>query len=381
MAEKHLITGFPLGNADCCLIDLKDGQKMLIDFGNQHNPNDPADTRCDLAAELRTDMRKAGRDNYNVVCFTHLDADHCDGASDFFYFEYAAKYQTAGRFKMDMLWVPAAAITEEGLEDCGRVIRQEARHRFRQGKGIRVFSRPERLKAWCEKNEIDFESRKHLIVDAGTLVPGFTKNSAAGVEFFVHSPFAWRTNENRLEDRNEDSIVFQATFVADGAETYAIFGSDVNYESLSLIVQTTKRHKQEDRLRWHFMKLPHHSSYRSVGPDRGQDETVAVPDVKWLFETQGQQGAYILSTSWPIPVKGSVDDKSDQPPHRQAANHHRRVVKEKSGQFVVTMETPNTSKPKSIRFEISRFGIALLLAAPGIISMGTAAAAQPTRAG
>ena len=43
-----------------------------------------------------------------------------------------------------------------------------------------------------------------------------------------------------------------------------------------------------------------------------------MPDVKWLFETQGQRGAYIISTSKPIPQKGSTEDASPQPPHRQA---------------------------------------------------------------
>jgi hypothetical protein len=81
------------------------------------------------------------------------------------------------------------------------------------------------------------------------------------------------------------------------------FASDVNYETLSLIVQTTKAHRKEDRLLWDFMKLPHHCSYTALGPDRGTEETKAVPDVKWLFETQGNRGAYIVSTSEPIPIK------------------------------------------------------------------------------
>jgi len=141
-------------------------------------------------------------------------------------------------------------------------------------------------------NGIEVESRKHLIVDAGQLVPGFLKDGAERAEFFVHCPFAWRTNENKLEDRNQDSIVFQVTFKEDGVESHALFASDVDYETLSLIVQSTKRHRKEERLLWDFMKLPHHSSYLSLGPDRGTEETEAVPDVKWLFETQGNRGAY-----------------------------------------------------------------------------------------
>lgn len=39
------LTFFPLGNADCCLIDLADKQKILLDFGNQRDPDNPDDKR------------------------------------------------------------------------------------------------------------------------------------------------------------------------------------------------------------------------------------------------------------------------------------------------------------------------------------------------
>jgi hypothetical protein len=369
---------FPLGNADALRLVLADGRKVLVDFGNQGDPDDPDDLRCDLAEELRADLRKARRNSFDAVCFTHLDADHCEGASDFFWFRHAAKYQGEDRVKIDELWVPAAAITENGLEDCGRVIRQEARYRLREGTGIRVFSRPDVLKEWMQTNGIDFESRKHLIVDAGQLVPGFSKNGRERAEFFVHCPFAWRTNDNELVDRNQDAIVFQVTFKEDGVESYALLGSDVDHETLSLIVQTTKRHNREERLMWDFFKLPHHCSYLSLGPERGTDETKTVPEVKWLFETQGQRGAYIVSTSKPIPQKGSTEDDNPQPPHRQAANHHRRIARDKDGTFVVTMEHPRVNGPKPARFEVTRFKVALLLGAPGVIST---VSSTPARAG
>ena len=72
------ITVFPLGNADSLRLDLADGREILVDFGNQGDPSDPDDLRCDLAEELRADLHKARRDSFDVVCFTHLDADHCE---------------------------------------------------------------------------------------------------------------------------------------------------------------------------------------------------------------------------------------------------------------------------------------------------------------
>src|SRR4051812_1147629 len=102
------LTFFPLGNADCCLIDLQGGQKLLFDYANQRNPNDSTDLRIDLPTALAADLKTARRDYYDVVAFTHLDADHIAGASEFFHLKHNPKYQGEGRVKINTLWVPAA---------------------------------------------------------------------------------------------------------------------------------------------------------------------------------------------------------------------------------------------------------------------------------
>ena len=258
MAAK--LNFFPLGNADTLRIDLADGQRVLVDYAAMRN-GEIGDKRCDLPEELRRDLNRLGRDYYDVVCITHTDTDHCKGFGEFFWLRHAAKYQGAGRIKINELWVPAAAILEDGLTDDARIVRSEARHRLRDGKGVRVFSRPERLKKWMQDEGIDFESRKHLIVDAGRTVPGYDKTGPEQVEFFVHCPFGWRQNENTVIDRNEDLIVLHATFVEGGQESRLLLASDVNYATLSEIVQVTRFHGNEDRLLWDIMKLPHHCSY------------------------------------------------------------------------------------------------------------------------
>jgi hypothetical protein len=375
VAKMHF---FPLGNADTLRLDLADGRKVLVDFANMCCADDDDDLRCDLPAELRRDLAKARRNHFDAVCITHLDDDHCKGFGDFFWLRHAALYQSDERARMTELWVPAAAILEENLDGDARLVRAEARHRLREGKGVRVFSYPATLKAWMLKNGLDYESRKHLIVDAGTLVPGYTKEGPAQAEFFVHSPFGWRQDEQTVIDRNQDAIVMQVTFREGGNDTYAILGSDVDHESISAIVQVTRKKRNDHRLLWDIIKLFHHCSYLSLGPDRGVDETQAVADVKWLFEAQGRQGGIIVSPSWPIPAKGSKEDDDVQPPHRQAANHHRRVTRNLGGQFTVTMEEPSTTRPAPFGYEITTFGIAAIIAAPMV---STYAAASTPRAG
>lgn len=373
------LTFHPLGNADCTRVDLADGKKLLVDYADVQNPDDPWDRRVDLPAELKSDLRSARRDYFDVVVFTHLDDDHCCGSGDFFWFDHALKYQGEGRIKIRELWVPAAAILEEGTDDSARIIRQEARHRLREGYGIRIFSRPKKLKGWLEKNGLALESRDHLITDAGQYVPGYSTAGPERVQFFIHSPFGWRQNENEVVDRNQDSVVFQATFLEGSRETYALFMSDINHESIDQIIQTTKRHGQQDRLRWDVFKVPHHCSYLSIGPEKGEDETKPTDDVKWLCETQGQIRCTMMSTSKSIPAKGSLDDKDVQPPHRQAAAYYRRVANMKDGVFKVTMDLPSASKPKPVTIEITELGATLLLVSA---TVGAATViSTPARAG
>ena len=129
-AELHF---FPLGNADTLLMSLSDGSKILIDYANMRDPDDPEDKRCDLAEELQRDLRTARRDGYDVVCITHLDDDHCKGFGELFWLDHAGKYQDDERIKIEELWVPAGALLEEGLKGDARLVREEPHHRLKKG--------------------------------------------------------------------------------------------------------------------------------------------------------------------------------------------------------------------------------------------------------
>ena len=348
------VTFFPLGNADTSLVELQDGRRILFDYADTASGLD-GDKRCDISKLLADDLKKAGTDAYSVVAFTHLDADHCTGASDYFWFDHAAKYQGDGRKKIETLWVPAGAITEEGLDDCARVIRQEARYRLKKGKGIKVFSRPERLKKWHAENGLTVDDRRSCCVDAGKLVPEFTLN-ADGVEFFVHSPHARRTDDRGVEDRNGDSIMVQARFQEGGANTDMLITGDMPHDALAEIIDITRHYNNDDRLHWNIYHLPHHCSYRSIGPEKGDNKTKPIEQVKWLCETQGETAGYIISASKPIPFRGTAEDVDVQPPHRQAANYYKEDVLNDVRHFLVTMAEPSSTNPKPIVMLITRDG-------------------------
>lgn len=351
------LTFYPLGNADSTLIELANGERILFDYANRRNPADKEDKRADLPTDLRKDL--GTRDYYDVVAFTHLDQDHYDGMTQFFFLDHDTAYQGKvdgkARIKINTMWVPAAVITEKMEEEESKVVQAEARYRLKQKKGIRVFSSPKRLEGWIKDNDMKLDDVRDFITDAGEIAPEFNLDDH-GVEFFVHSPFATRQNDCELEVRNDDAIVMQATFREQSVETKLLLFADVNYDVIDDIVKQTKYHKKEVRLEWNIFKLPHHCSYTAIGPEKGEEKTKPSDNVDWLFRTQGQNDGILVSTSKPIPKKGSDEDKDPQPPHRQAANFYRDIEKEKSGEFVVTMEHPSVSEPKALVVEIDRYG-------------------------
>lgn len=345
------ITFHPLGNADCARIDLNDGRKILIDYADTHVPG--ADKYIDLPTILRADLASAKRNQFDVVVFSHLDRDHCVGAGRFFWFQHSTSLQSADRVRITQMWVPAAVITEtrDNLCEDAKLVQAEARARLRAGKDILVFSQPDCLDVWLRGQGINPEARRHLIVPAGTLVPGFTL-AHDGAEFFAHSPFASHLNDRSAEVvRNDDAIAFQATFRHGARDTRVLFTADIAHEVISNIVLVTERKGNGDRLNWDIFKLPHHSSYKSIGPDKGRDKTTPTPEIERLYTDYGQLRGLIVSTSDPIP---SVD--TDQPPHRQAAAYYREKAKNLSGQYIVTMEHPSISTPRVLEVTIDEFG-------------------------
>lgn len=341
----HQVTFYPIGNADTCFIELKNGRRILFDYANTHDPNDPDDKRIDLEKEVRNALGR--KKEVDIFALSHLDKDHYQRATELFWLEHASKYQSSDRIKIKTLWVPAAAILEVGTKDEGKILRAEARHRLKEGKGIRVFSSPNALDDWLIKNDIDPLDRQDLITHAGDLAPEFSLASD-GVEFFVHSPFSESCEDG---GRNGKALFMQITFKVDQHKTKLILSADSPYESIEGIVTVTKRHENEERLKWDINNLPHHCSYRSLAEDKGKDKTIPTDDVKWLYEEQGESSGLLISTSKTIP-----EEDTTQPPHRQAAVYYQDVANRLDGEFLVTMNEPKPSHPKPIVIEITGSG-------------------------
>lgn len=354
---SHFIKFYPLGNADTTLIKLNNGKAIVFDYANMDIKNDKGEIVCNLPEELHKDVKG----DYEVVGFSHADKDHINKFSEYFYLEHAKKYQDDSRRKIKDLWVPAAVILETKLDNPeAEILRAEARFRLKNKSGIKVFSKPDKLKDWLKKEGIDFNEVSHLIVNAGSTIPGWSLDSN-GIEFFVHSPFSEKVDDKEIE-RNDACIILQAVF--DNVHHSAlILGADADSDLWNDIVNITKYYSREERLAWDVFHISHHCSYKALNlNDRGKTTTIPVSTVKWIFETMGREKGLLVSPSMPIPEE--YDEF--QPPHKEAANYYNNVKEVLAGDFKVTMEFPTKEDPKPMRVDIDDDGFTLIKISPSL---------------
>lgn len=341
----HKLTFFPIGNAETSLLELDNGKCLLFDFADVYEGAED-DERYDIKKDL-SEIQE-----FQVVMFSHAHEDHTKGASKFFYLDYAKEYQSDSRAKIEELWISAAFLLDTNLENGSdaKIIRQEARHRFKSGYGVRIFGEPEELKKWIDKEEIKYDDVKHLIVHAGDTLS--ISGAEDEIEIFVHAPFSDDSEE--VQDKNDPSIVMQVRLYYGDNEANILITGDTPYAVLDKIVDITKENKNEDKLVWDIYDIPHHCSHTGLNEKDEKDTRIITPteNVQWLLE-QAQENGYMVAS-----CKEITEDTS--PPH-MIAKHAYKKYTASDVSFLVTMEhkRKKDSKPSPIVFTVDDNGITL----------------------
>ena len=339
MSQK--ITFYPLGNAECCLLELGNKKTMLFDYANTYT-GDEGDFRIDLAKELKP------HEEFDVVLFTHAHEDHVQGAKEFFHFDYEEVYQGGNRVKMKELWISSAFILDTDLNsEDARVIRQEARHRLKNKYGIKVFSEPDKLTGWLKQHKLTLEEMDPFIVHAGQVISDH--NLGDEIQFFVHAPFSCDSED--VDDKNDPSIVMQVRLFNDPRETNILITGDTPYKVLEKIVDMSKLNDNEKYLKWDIYDIPHHCSYTGLAEEKGAHTTKPTKQIKWLLSQGESRGKMIASCKI---ISEHADDC--QPPHIEAM----RAYKTHGGSdkdFWATMEYPTKDKPKPLTYEVNHLGV------------------------
>ena len=267
---------FPIGNADSTLVHLTDGRLLLFDYCNKSLEEN--DKRVNLEEEIRKYLKEQNRKDIDLVSFTHADDDHIYGAENIFWLNHAYKYQGENKVKIKTLLVPASLLLEVGLAGTARALRDEARYRLKEGKGIYVVGEPESLHDWLTQEGIKPETRLNLIIRAGKCLPGFEKYDG-GVDIFIHSPFTFKL-EDETVPRNSNCLVLHLTFNEADKDMSLMLGGDACFEDWLNIIYITRKMGNESRLCWDVFHVSHHCSYKALSDEKGTVKTIPHPDVE-----------------------------------------------------------------------------------------------------
>ncbi len=341
------LTFYPIGNAETCLLELKNGDKILFDYAATYTGSND-DQRYDIKATL------SQYKNFKIVMFTHAHDDHLKGAGDFFYLEHDKKYQSDDRARIDELWVSAAFILDSNLENQSdaKIIRAEAQYRLKRGSGIKVFAEPTELSKWLDDNNISSELVDPLIIHAGTLIP--PDKFDGEMQIYVHAPFS--VDSESIADRNAPSIMLQLRLFNQPCETNILITGDTPQTMLDKIVEISKENSNEEYLEWDIYDIPHHCSHTGLNTDNQNDAFRITPsdNVLWLLNQSSDAGmTYMVASCEPVTEETS-------PPHISAKRSYERNTKENVN-LLITMEhtSKNLSQPTPIVFEFGQFGMYL----------------------
>ena len=343
---SQILTFYPLGNAETCLLELENGGKLLFDYAAMYDGS-TTDDRYDIKKELSLHKE------FDVVMFSHAHEDHTKGAGEFFYLDHAKKYQSDERAKIKELWVSAAFLLDTDLKNHSdaKIIRAEARYRLKNGYGIKIFAAPDSLIDWLEEQEIEYDDVANLIVHAGQTMdlPGSLGDE---IQVFVHAPFS--DDSEDVQDKNDPSIVLQVRLYDADHETNMLITGDTCYQVLDKIVDISKANDNESYLAWDIYDIPHHCSHTGLNKKGEKDVHVLTPtdNIQWLLKQSGKN-AYTVASCQKV-----TEDTS--PPHMCAKRAYEKYTAA-DVTFQVTMEHIPTGggKPTPIKFEIDSMGLTL----------------------
>jgi hypothetical protein len=347
---------YPVGNGDTSLITLEDKTTIIVDCNIRNCDNDEIyDVKTDLLASIQRDK---GIPFADVFILTHGDHDHCRGFEKHFYTGDPQKYSEAdkreGKIRLDAMWF-SPMIAEEHDNPDERVYQKEAERRLtlhRQNDPKKDMP-GNRIRIIGYDGNPDYKNLDHLRSTPGQIVSRFNDKEQTLFSIFIHSPFKEHLQSEDKEWKNQASIVFQARFKNNASQldfsALAMFGGDSDHISWELILDKSKRYKNEHALKWDLFLAPHHCSW-SFFNDRPQAENSTPKTTSLDALDYKRNNAKVIASSKKI----SAYDKN--PPHYAAKTEYLKKIADDN--FINTSTYNLLNKiPQPIIFEVTQQGI------------------------
>lgn len=347
---------YPVGNGDTSLITLEDKTTILVDCNIRNCDNDEIyDVKKDLLQSLQYSN---GIPYVDVFILTHGDQDHCRGFKNHFYQGAPEKYSEVDknekRIRVDTMWF-SPMIAEQHTNDDEDAYQREAERRLalHRKKDPKKDNPGNRIKIIGYDGSTDYKDLDHLRAKPGEIIDCFNDRKQVLFSVFIHAPFKEHLEGVGDDKKNSTSIVFQARFKNIPSQQYfstlAMFGGDSDHTSWCIILEKTKKYKNEHALEWDLFLSPHHCSW-SFFNDRPQEENPNPKKTSLEVLDYKRNNAKVIASS-----KEILNDK-DNPPHYDAKQEYIKKVKD--GNFLNTTTYNVVNKvPQPIIFEVTSQGI------------------------
>jgi len=360
---------YPVDNGDQSLITVDEDNtttNILVDCNIRESSKGNTEvTQFDVKKDLLAVLKKKTVNDVSDVRYvdlfvlTHGDKDHLLGFEGNFYQGDPKTYKKTNKENeeifIDTLWFsPMVMGTATNPDE--KCFNKEAKRRIqlhRDGSADKDIPGNRIVIIGKDMNE-DLSSLDLVRKVPGDVVTRFNNRDLNTFSIFIHSPYQDQLTDEEV-DKNRVSVVFQARFKASATSadfcTLAMFGGDADHAAWKVIVEKTKKKKndtKEKALTWDLFLAPHHCSWTYFNDCPQSDHPDPAPTSLEMLDQKRGTAKVIASCK-------EIKNNEDNPPHYKAKEQY--VAKVKADNFLNTATAFLSGKtPQPIIFEVTAQG-------------------------
>ncbi len=345
------LTFFPVANGDMALINLDNGQNILVDINIRSAADDPDDDTYDVAADLKDRLPRdsEGRMYIDSFLLSHPDGDHVTGLRNHFHLGPPEDFPDDKKDDLILIremWsspiVFRRASAKHVLGEDAKAWAAEARRRVRlyRKKGAAVGD-GDRILLMSKDKDGKTDDIMEIVIPQYGLITSANRGATGHFEGRLLAPMVVDEDDEdliHLLEKNNSSVIIRFSIAGDGYldECRFLTGGDAGVAIWERLWDQLE-HYDRDWLSYDVMETPHHCSWRTLSHDRWSQlgEKVKVSEKARNALSQIRAGAVIVASCKPI----KEDDSN--PPHERAKREYVSIVEDDADRFTCASPDPS----------------------------------------